>query len=796
MDSEAVIGKEHHAEEPKSAKPFRIGTGMVLFLLAVLVIIAFTVYFRVPLLGYFGFYEPDGYFHFSIIRAAVNNHFSIPQWDRLSGSEIPGVPHHEPFGLYWVTIIPYFFLQYLGISYYTIMRLMPVVFGILDVIGAYFLSRYISKDKLFGLLVMLFIGLNMGNAARTSALIYRGDSFVSFFLIVALIATVEMFRAKDRNMKLAFIGVSAILLSFCNLVWNGAAFATAIYIFAFILMLSLGFTFEKKEMIEDTKYMLGALLVWFLLVALYKIPDWIASVEAFTGLNFFLLFAFMVAAWLLVEDMANRRHLKHDLANTSRGRFALCLITMVVAFVAIYLIIPGFVSDIFTTSGFDITNGFSSTIQELQSPTYTFLWASFGFQNYTNPMSIVMLIATGFGSGFLVPFWLVLMLCFVPYFFMHIENDGEGLASGEASVKFGFNGALLILISFFALTAYLQMNAIRFNSLLSIPMSILSAYTIYWLMRFVKKYRLAYYASYLLLALLVVYMIQTDIGYIANLAPADQINPQFIAALNWLRGNSTSNSVVLTLWPDGSVVEAVANLTSITDSVGSQYAYVANPFAAWLYNSSPDPEFLLSNLSKKPDYLLVRNAWMYETGGIFTESGINVSEGAYGYNPFSSLNEKVNKTEQVYQFFGSGIEEDTVITNGTNETIASYLRLQNGVQPFKYVDFYNQNNGQFSIIQQTAFNITNNQTFLIVYSSTPAPSLYVNITSAFMLNTKLADSNMIKFLYHCNNDVCLWNNKVATMQLVEINPDTKIFHIVYNESNATVRGTSYPRNLP
>jgi hypothetical protein len=275
------------------------------------------------------------------------------------------------------------------------------------------------------------------------------------------------------------------------------------------------------------------------------------------------------------------------------------------------------------------------------------------------------------------------------------------------------------------------------------------------------------------------------------------ITPKFISALSWLHNNSASSSVALTLWPDGSVVEAVANITSITDSVGSQYAYVANPFAAWLYNSSPDPEFLLGNLSKKPDYLIVRSTWMYETGGIFTESGINVSSGAYGYNPFSSLNEKVNKTSQVYQFFGSGIEEDTIITNDSNstQTIASYLRLQNGVQPFEFVDFYDQNTGQFSIIKQTAFNATNNQTFMIVYSTVPAANLYVNITSAFMLNTALADSNMIKFLFHCNNDICLWNNKIATLNLVYVNSDTKIFKVVYNQSNSTLSAIHYPRNL-
>jgi hypothetical protein len=332
--------------------------------------------------------------------------------------------------------------------------------------------------------------------------------------------------------------------------------------------------------------------------------------------------------------------------------------------------------------------------------------------------------------------------------------------------------------------------------LLAFVASALAGFISSLLLKRFEKIRIDYSLAYAALAFFIALMMFTDISYIGGLAPADQINPQFIQALSWLKNNSASNSVVLTLWPDGSVTEGVANRTSVTDSVGSQYAYKANPFAAWLYNSSPDPGFLLSNLSGAPDYFLVRNSWMVETGGIFTESGINVTENSYGYNPFTGLSEKSNATTQVYQFFGSGLEEDTVLTNSSSgQTIASYLRLPSGIQPFEYVDFYNIASGDWSIIKQTAFNITNNQTFLVTYSPIKASNLYVNITAAYMLNTALADSNMIKFLFHCGSQFCTWNNNIASMQMVYVNPDTKIFKIVYNESNSAVKAAlaAYPR---
>jgi len=830
--------QEREGAEP-SGRILGLKYAQVLFLLAALLIITATVFFRIPMLHFFGFYEPDGYFHYSVVRSAINSNSLVPpQYLGISGwpNLTPRTPHHEPFGLYLVTLIPYAFLRYVGMGYYDIMRLIPVVYGVVSVICAYLLSRYLNKDKFFGLLVMLFVALSMGNAARTSALIYRGDSFVTVFLLAALILTVEMFKNKNRDLKIIYMLGAGLMLSLTNLVWNGAAFVTAIYIFAFMLMLILGFTFEKKELVKDSKYMLGALAFWFVLVNMLRAVQLIVSIQAFTGWHFLILYVIMILSWYLAHRFTSRRP-SFPLLNSAYARFAVCVLVIAVAFVFIYIIMPNFVNDIFFTSGFLITDSFSSTIQEMQSPSFAFLFASFGLQNFMTPMSMIMAVATFPGIDYVILFWSILMLCFIPYFFMHVEKDGEGLLSGNSKWHFAFDESLLILISYLALTAYLQMHGIRFNSLVSVPIAMFSAYTIYWLIcsskknaasfavlfgmlaflfpsnlvvsiplfalsacilymliRHYKAEKYAYCVSFIILIILVGSIFYTDLSYIANLAPADQINNQFLDALRWLKNNSASNNVVLTLWPDGSVVEGVANLTSITDSVGSQYGYKGKAFARWLFNSTLDPAFLLSNITGRPDYLVARTAWMYETGGIFIEAELNVNSTNFGYNLFTSLNEKVNATDQLYQFYGSGFEVDVVITNSSGmQTISSYLKFNNGIQPFGYVNFYNINTGEFSVIKQTAFNTTNNQTFLIVYSSVPSPSLYVNITNAYMLNTDLANSNMIKLLYQCGKQACVWDNSVARMQLVYVNPDTKIFRIIYNETNPAVAAVSYPR---
>ncbi|MDE1762463.1 MAG: hypothetical protein KGH78_04720, partial [Candidatus Micrarchaeota archaeon] len=118
----------------------------LLFAALLLIIAAVTIYYRVPLLKFYGFYEPDGFYHYAVVRAAINAGFAVPHVLGISG-----YPAHaavtEPSGLYWVTLFPYAILQYAGVSYYTVMRLVPVLFAILDIIGAIYLLRYFNKDR-------------------------------------------------------------------------------------------------------------------------------------------------------------------------------------------------------------------------------------------------------------------------------------------------------------------------------------------------------------------------------------------------------------------------------------------------------------------------------------------------------------------------------------------------------------------------------------------------------------------------------------------------------------------------
>ncbi|MGC9156884.1 MAG: hypothetical protein ACP5GD_01710 [Candidatus Micrarchaeia archaeon] len=818
-----------------------------LTILAVLIILLVAIRFRAPLLKYYGFYEPDDYYHFSVIRAAIANNFIVPMYLSISGW-----PAHtiisEPKGLYYTVLAPYFILRFFGISAYQIMRHVALVFGLFDVIGAYFLARYLSKDKLLGLLAMALVALNMGDAARTSTLIFRGDSFVTIFLILALIASLAMMKETKQKKKILLAVLAGFLLSGANFVWNGAPFTTVVMLLFFILLLLFGYTFADTKLLNDAKYMLVMFLVWFAFVSLYKWAYLIMG-QTFTGWHFIPIFAVMAIGAYLFDLI-----LKYSKHKRPYERFLIFLLIFAISMLAIYAALPGFVIEVIKSGSFLTlsSNRFAETIQELQPPSYPFLLASFGLQLFLVPMDYPMIWSVNHIAKYW--YWLLAIVFAVPYFFMQVFDSG-GFAKGRARIMFGYSEALLAILAYFAATAYLQMNAIRFNSLVSVPLSIFAAYTLYWLLTEAKKVKPLFYVGVFLLILVLAEQYELSAKYTAGLSPADEIcmpqffctnpsNPPVVQALSWLKNNSPSNSVVLTLWPDGSLVEGIANRTSVTDSVGSQNGSKANPFAAWLFNSSPDARFLLTPINGKPNYLLVRYAWLVETGGIYTESGYGVDnynqtfisrirselltkyhltswsqlnqtlgnelnqsinayiESLYGYGPFNTISETTNTTTTLLTFSGYYINNIEFTGKLVIQTINGTKRFggflvetlpngQSNVSMFSNVILYNILNTSSVVISQSNFTTTDNYTLLVTYSPEPSIKLPINVTGAYLLAPGLAHSNMIKFLYECDYTSCPWNNNIAKLQLVYNNLDTKIFKIVYNESNASIAAIHY-----
>ena len=273
------------------------------------------------------------------------------------------------------------------------------------------------------------------------------------------------------------------------------------------------------------------------------------------------------------------------------------------------------------------------------------------------------------------------------------------------------NQNLIVISSYFIITAFLQYTAIRYNSLVSLPIAIFAAYGIYFLgklamkengwgitiassiliflfgiyiFRFFSLTSSSYYLTnalglgiglivlgvfgflfvlkkienphtlkMVILLVLIIAILAIGTYYTASEAfgstQADGINPSFLQAMVWLKNNSPQNATVFTKWPDGSVVEAWANRTSYVDSVGGENATRIYLLSSFLFNTTNDQNFF--NRIDRP-----QQSWWQETsrynqlGGIAGEGLVgNVSE--YGYVTLSSFQRYTNSTSIIIILF-------------------------------------------------------------------------------------------------------------------------------------------------
>jgi asparagine N-glycosylation enzyme membrane subunit Stt3 len=785
----------------ESAKRRISGKSTMLLMLAIVLVLASAIYLRVLLIQYPGFFEPDGFYNYAVVNYAVAHGFSVPKYLSISGQSA-GVPVNEPSGLYWVALLPYAVLQHLGISVYSIMRFISVLFGLFDIIGAYYLSRFISKDRVFGLLVIALVGLSAANASKTMALEYRGDGFVTIFLIFALISIGMVINEKRRSRKVLYALLGAVSLSICNLVWNGASFAVAVYAISIVLLASYAFIAANKELLRNMLYILSGLFIWFMLAMLFSALGYIhgQQYQAFVGPDFIALPFALLAGWFVLWLILEKKIMR-SAVTTTKGRLKVLGMIFLIGTVIFYLSAYGFLYQTLIAEGlFSSRVNLLSSIQELATPNLGFLFANFNITLLMSPMGLMMVFSSILPAAMFVFFAALVASSFL-YVLIRISGSG-GWLNGSFNFTKNIRPEMLILIAYLAVTAYLQMLAERFASLVSVPTAIFSAVTLYLIILFVKsrtpiKYKIrAYFTTAVIIIAFFAVILHYDL-LLAPASPTDSTVPYLLNASSWLEANTPQNSVVLTLWPDGSVVEGWANRTSVTDSVGSQNPSKITAFASWLLNRSSDPNFLTSSSAGHPNYLLVRSSWLEETTGIFIESGMNQNlSGYYGVKGFAFTNESTGPTGTSIRLSGIDSEIYLHVQNNSAAGIMVYnTSSDKQAVPIEYIEMYNIKNGNFSVQENYTGGSGLSSLLIVMYSDTNSAkhNMPLNITGAVLAAPYLAGSNLIKLLYLCNYNACVWNSNNTSVKLVQVypnsttgfNPNTKIFRIEYVNATGT-----------
>jgi hypothetical protein len=238
-------------------------------------------------------------------------------------------------------------------------------------------------------------------------------------------------------------------------------------------------------------------------------------------------------------------------------------------------------------------------------------------------------------------------------FALFLAFFGLDIAHKSTKVSASKYVPLFILLPLFIVPFCIQLQQVRFNILLAMPMAVFAGYaigTIAEKLAALEGKTTAYY----LVGLLLVSQVVIAAVQVPFYRPVNGINPPYLDAMTWISNNTEKNATFLTLWPDGSLIEGWGNRQSYSDSIMGLERLVG--FNKFLFAEAGNITYLQEI---KPSYLLIRKYWLYENYSIALQAGYQTNQ-SYANTNFQAL-ENGNLTA----YYGYLKE---VYTNG-NETI-------------------------------------------------------------------------------------------------------------------------------
>jgi asparagine N-glycosylation enzyme membrane subunit Stt3 len=529
-----------------------------LFLL--LIAVALGAFYRSFLLSSPLFYASDELYHYSVARNAVENGFIVQ--DRFILSGYPnGTLVTEPKGLYYIAVIPYFFLRNF-VSLMDIMRLLPLIFGVSYVVLIFLIAREVFDEKI-AIISSFLISASVANIQRTAALIYRGDGFMPFFFLISIYFLILFFK---KNKKIYSIA-SGIFLSLSSLVWNGATFCYLTYSLALIFIAIFFFLKGEKEKFKNNFFNVLAILVSFLLYNSYKFLSLIYEQPFMHNFPLILLSIFFLFLFL------------YFFINISLKK-KVALIFFVFVF-STFVIIKFFREEIENViTGYGLAKAISPlaiTIVELQTPS---------IRNFITIFDV-----------------------FLPFMFIGVLIELFKVSKMEIKEN------ELLLLTFFLTSFYLATQSIRFFSLLSYTFSIFSAFGFVAIFSIFDKVKVSerikknvFYAS--LSVLLFLYFFD---AYPLLQGGNIEYNKYWQEAMDWLKRNSQPNSGVIIWWNEGTMVELLAHRAAYIDSVGAQNEERITLFSKLMLSDRINVTFFQNfKNNNAPVFLVTSPLWMWQ----------------------------------------------------------------------------------------------------------------------------------------------------------------------------------------
>ena len=175
----------------------------------------------------------DPFHHFAIGNFIAQGNGYPEVWELSNYPQ--GARMGEPEGLYYISVVLYWIMKPLGISYLSAFKLSTPLFGTLTIIPTYLLVKesFNRKTALYSAIVLAFVPAFM---YRTFSGFYRGDAFSVFFMVMGFYL---FFKALEGNTKerTSFAILAGASFGMMGLVWNGFLFGFVV-LSAFVVVYS------------------------------------------------------------------------------------------------------------------------------------------------------------------------------------------------------------------------------------------------------------------------------------------------------------------------------------------------------------------------------------------------------------------------------------------------------------------------------------------------------------------------------------------------------------------------------
>ncbi len=320
-------------------------------LIYLILILVLATVLRLYLLRYPYFIGNDAYYHYSVIRQAINGG-GLTNYALSYGNPLI----LEPKGFYYVTIIPSYI-----IGLHNAFLIMPVIFGLVGLVFAYLLIRDLYGRRA-GLITVIIMSLLIAHIYRTSVNTYRGDAFfLSLFTITLYYFNKELIKGKGV--------ITGLLLGLTASLWNGYPLGVIIIISGLIINSTLNYL-KGLHTKRDVILSLTIMTTYYLIEQLMLITNVIKPVFFTTHWLTHLLLIYSPALISLTYYYTKRVSKKYVIGFIIITGLTLILLN---ASVIKFIIVTGLLE----------TNYFYKVgVSELLPPTMSFNWVMLSLTYY------------------------------------------------------------------------------------------------------------------------------------------------------------------------------------------------------------------------------------------------------------------------------------------------------------------------------------------------------------------------------------------------------------------------------